>query len=75
GPMGEKVGRSLVKIDMETWTPEDFLVTGKMFRPIDVKYVAAENALWILDFGDFEMTEQGVVANKGTGGVWKLPLD
>jgi hypothetical protein len=45
-----------------------------MHRPIDVKYDASDNSLWILDFGDFEMTEQGVIGNKETGGVYKLPL-
>lgn len=74
GPMGEKVGRCLFAVDMDTWTGEDFLVSSKMHRPIDVKYFPETKELWILDFGDFEMTEQGVVANKGTGGVYKLPL-
>jgi glucose/arabinose dehydrogenase len=74
GPAGEKVGRSVVKVDMETWTAEDFVISSRMHRPIDVKYDASDNSLWILDFGDFEMTEQGVIGNKETGGVYKLPL-
>ena len=41
-------------------------------RPIDVR-VQGE-AIHVLDFGDFEMTPDGVEARAGTGALWRIPL-
>jgi len=39
-------------------------------RPIDVAF-GAEGDLYVLDFGQFEMSETGVDAQAGTGRVWR----
>jgi hypothetical protein len=48
-------------------------VQGELLRPIDVQFNAAEGALYILDFGSFEMMPNGgVSAEPGTGKIWRL---
>jgi glucose/arabinose dehydrogenase len=71
-PSGPKVGRSVVRVDTSDWTMHPF-VQGELLRPIDVQFDAAEGALYILDFGSFEMMPNGgVSAEPATGKVWRL---
>jgi glucose/arabinose dehydrogenase len=71
-PSGPKVGRSVVRVDTTDWTMHPF-VQGELLRPIDVQFNAAAGALYILDFGSFEMMPNGgVSAEPGTGKVWRL---
>lgn len=68
-----RVGRSLARIDPADWSLHQ-VATGPLRRPIDVKIVAGEQALYVLDFGDFEMTEQGVSAVAQSGRIWRFDL-
>jgi len=71
-PSGPKVGRSVVRVDTSDWTMHPF-VQGELLRPIDVQYNAADDALYILDFGSFEMMPNGgVSAEAGTGKIWRI---
>ncbi|MDT7799609.1 MAG: hypothetical protein QOI78_3042 [Actinomycetota bacterium] len=39
--------------------------------PIDVGFAPGDDALYVLDFGGFEMSEDGVRATRGTGRLWR----
>ena len=71
-PSGPKVGRSVVRVDTSDWTMHPF-VQGELLRPIDVQYSTADDALYILDFGSFEMMPNGgVSAEPETGKIWRI---
>jgi glucose/arabinose dehydrogenase len=72
-PPGPRVGRGVARIDLGDWSLHP-VVTGPLARPIDVRFGPTDEALYILDFGQFEMSESGVVAEAGTGKLWRLPL-
>jgi glucose/arabinose dehydrogenase len=74
GPPGPKVGRSLARIDPADWSIHAVGV-GPFRRPIDVRVHPLEGAVYVLDFGEFEMGPGGVEAQAGTGALWKLPLE
>lgn len=59
-PSGPKVGRSVVRVDPADWSLHPLVQEG-LSRPIDVGFSPAENALYILDFGNFEMRDHGAV--------------
>jgi glucose/arabinose dehydrogenase len=68
-PSGPKVGRSVVRVDTSDWTMHPFVQHG-LLRPIDVQFNAG--ALYVLDFGSFEMIENGgVSAEPATGKIWR----
>jgi glucose/arabinose dehydrogenase len=72
-PEGERAGRSVVRVDMRDWSVHE-LASEPLHRPIDVK-VGPDGALYILDFGQFEMAgERGVAAVPGSGALWRLDL-
>ena len=72
-PVGPRVGRGVARIDPSDWSLHP-VVSGPLARPIDVRFDPAGEALYILDFGQFEMSERGVVAEAGSGKLWRLPL-
>ncbi len=74
GPPGAKVGRSLARIDPADWSMHP-VEAGPFRRPIDVRVHPLEGAVYVLDFGEFEMGPGGVEAQAGTGALWKLPLE
>jgi len=74
GPPGPKVGRSVARIDPADWSIQA-TGAGPFRRPIDVRVHPSENAVYVLDFGEFEMGPGGVEARAGTGALWKLPLE
>lgn len=74
GPAGPRVGRGLARIDPADWSLAP-LAAGPWNRPIDVKVHPFEGAVYVLDFGEFEMGPGGVEARAGTGALWKVPLD
>ena len=74
GPAGPRVGRSLARIDPAGWTIHKTLA-GPFRRPIDVKVHPRDGAVYVLDFGEFEMGPGGVEARAGSGALWKLPLE
>jgi glucose/arabinose dehydrogenase len=69
-PPGERVGRGIVRVDLEDRLVEP-LGVGPFARPIDVRF-SPDGVLHVLDFGRFEMTERGVEAEPGTGRVYGL---
>lgn len=73
-PAGPRVGRSVVRVDPRDWTMHPF-VDGPFHRPIDVRCWPGETALAVLDFGQFEMSADGMMAEPGTGALWKATLD
>jgi glucose/arabinose dehydrogenase len=70
-PAGFKVGRNISRIDPSDWSHHP-LPDLELDRPIDVKYNPADDSIWIVDFGEFEMSEKGVESKKETGKVWKI---
>ena len=68
-PPGPRVGRGLVRVDPSDWSIHS-LVRAPLRRPIDVAF-QADGSMWVLDFGDFEMSEGGVQAQAGTGVLWR----
>lgn len=72
GPPGPRIGRSLARIDPADWSIHP-VEAGPFRRPIDVR--VHDGAVWVLDFGEFEMSPGGVEARAGTGALWKLPLE
>jgi glucose/arabinose dehydrogenase len=74
GPPGPRVGRSVARIDPADWSLHAVGV-GPFRRPIDVRVHPSEEAVYVLDFGEFEMGPGGVEARAGTGALWKLPLE
>jgi hypothetical protein len=70
-PPGFKVGRNISRIDPADWSHHPLPDLG-LNRPIDVKYNPADDSVWIVDFGEFEMSATGVEAKKESGKVWKI---
>ena len=72
-PVGPRVGRGLARIDTTDWSLHPFL-HEPLTRPIDVCFAPQSHALYIVDFGSFEMkAEGGVDAVQQSGKVWRLP--
>jgi glucose/arabinose dehydrogenase len=72
-PSGPRVGRSVVRVDPKRWSLHPFLQDG-LLRPIDVKF-AGGRELYVLDFGYFEMHENGrLTARKNSGKLWRCRL-
>ena len=64
-------GRYLVRVDPADWSVHRLSPRTALHRPIDVAFNPADGALYILDFGDFEMSEHGVQAQAATGKLWR----
>ncbi len=74
GPSGPRVGRRVVRVDPADWSLHP-VVKGLLVRPIDVRFGRGAEALYILDFGHFEMTEGGGLETDPTGGrLWRYAL-
>ena len=74
-PSGPHAGRSVACIDPTDWSLHT-IIESPFARPIDVRFHPISNALYILDFGNFEMhAERGVVAENNTGKLWRLTLE
>jgi glucose/arabinose dehydrogenase len=73
-PSGPRVGRSVVRIDPSDWSMHP-LLTSPLSRPIDVGFNSIDGAMYLLDFGAFEMhSEYGVIAKAETGKLWRIQL-
>lgn len=71
-PAGPRAGRSVVCLDMNDWSLQE-LVRARLHRPIDVGMGPKDQALYVVDFGQFEMAPHGrLVAEPGTGGLWRI---
>ena len=69
-PAGPRVGRGVVRVDLEDRSVEVVVSGAPLARPIDVCF--HDEALYVLDFGEFEMGDEGVMARAGTGKLWRL---
>ncbi|RKT19411.1 hypothetical protein BX285_3869 [Streptomyces sp. 1114.5] len=70
-PGGPQLGRDLLLVDPADWSTRGLPAGPPLHRPIDVGFAPGDDALLILDFGEFEMTDHGVEARKGTGRLWR----
>jgi glucose/arabinose dehydrogenase len=70
---GPRIGRGVGRIDPHDWNLHP-VATGPLQRPIDARFNPTDGALYILDFGHFEMLEGGgLEAHAGSGKVWRIP--
>jgi glucose/arabinose dehydrogenase len=72
-PAGARVGRGVALVDTDAWELSPLVSGDPLQRPIDVRIHAGH--AYIVDFGHFEMTVNGVDATAGSGCVWRLPLE
>jgi glucose/arabinose dehydrogenase len=71
-PSGPRVGRSIVRVDPADWSMHPFVNEG-LARPIDVRFNPADGALYIVDFGSFELLPKGgVSAEPESGKIWRV---
>ena len=74
-PAGPHVGRAVARIDPTDWSLHPVLAE-QLNRPIDVRFDPVSKALYILDFGYFEMhAERGVIAEASSGKLWRYQLN
>jgi glucose/arabinose dehydrogenase len=69
---GPKAGRTVVRVDTSDWSihPIDMPM---LFRPIDIKFDPSVSVMYVLDFGEFEITpEKQIKASTASGSLWKL---
>lgn len=73
-PAGPRAGRAVARLDPADWSVHP-VAAGPFHRPIDVAVDPGAEALWVLDFGEFEMTAGGgAEARAGSGALWKIPF-
>jgi hypothetical protein len=61
----------VVRIDPNDWSIHPF-VQDRLLRPIDVRYEPNADAFYVLDFGYFEMADNGKLnARNRTGKLWR----
>lgn len=71
-PSGPRVGRSVARVDPADWSLHPFVQTN-LLRPIDVRFNPTDGALYVLDFGAFEMLPGGgVSAEPESGKLWRF---
>ncbi|MGZ8182739.1 MAG: PQQ-dependent sugar dehydrogenase [Methylobacter sp.] len=74
GPPGSRVGRSVARIDPADWSLHPFF-HGPFARPMDVRFHPRDKAMYVLDFGEFEMrTQTEMNAQAGSGKLWRINL-
>jgi glucose/arabinose dehydrogenase len=71
-PAGPRVGRGIAVIDPTDWSLAPLVSGDPLRRPIDVR--VHDGAAYVVDFGEFEMSDPGVDAQAATGRLWRLPL-
>lgn len=71
-PEGPSRGRAIVRLSRRDWRLQD-QSTGLLERPIDVGFNHPEGALYVLDFGHFEiLADRRLDASPGTGALWRV---
>jgi glucose/arabinose dehydrogenase len=74
-PPGPRSGRAVVRVDPADWSLHP-LLGQPLQRPIDVRFSPCDGALFILDFGAFEIRDEGrPLAQLGSGCLWRLPFE
>ncbi len=72
-PPGQpRVGRGLLLVDPADWSTRPLDGGLPLHRPIDVARAPTDDSLYVLDFGEFEMSDSGVRAQRGTGRLVRL---
>jgi glucose/arabinose dehydrogenase len=71
-PEGPRAGRTVVRIDTDTWTAHPVDGVPPALRPIDVRFHPVSGEAWVLDFGEFELRPGGMHARPGSGAVWRF---
>jgi glucose/arabinose dehydrogenase len=72
---GPPAGRELVRINPSDWTIHP-VKAPQMHRPIDVAFAPYGLAMYVVDFGEFEIAaNKKVQARSGSGMLWKLDPD
>jgi len=72
---GPRVGRAVVRIDPSDWSLHP-MISGPLARPIDVRFNPLDGAMYLLDFGQFEMTdERKVAASAQSGKLWRVLMN
>lgn len=84
GKVIHPVGFRVVRVDLATGVPEDFMVnrrssgpaskegSGGIERPIDARFNKAGTQLYVTDFGVMTSDDQGQHPYKETGVVWRI---
>jgi glucose/arabinose dehydrogenase len=72
GPPGPKVGRSVVRLDLDARALHAIPLDLALHRPIDVRVHAG--FVYVLDFGHLEMAPGKLEATAGSGTVYRFPL-
>lgn len=67
---GPPIGRDLLRVDPADGSTHRLATDLPLNRPIDVAF-GPDGALYVLDFGEFEMSDDGVVARAGSGCLWR----
>jgi glucose/arabinose dehydrogenase len=70
-PPGPRVGRAVARIDPADWAVYP-VAAAPLARPIDVRFHPWDGSLYILDFGNFEMDQHGVLAEAHSGRLWRF---
>jgi glucose/arabinose dehydrogenase len=75
GPAGPRVGRKLVRVRLADSSVHP-VKPMSFHRPIDVMFEPISHAVYVVDFGEFEIApDRSIVARASTGVLWKLPAD
>jgi glucose/arabinose dehydrogenase len=61
-PGGPRLGRGLALVDPADWSLRPLDSADALHRPIDVGFAPGDGAVHVVDFGEFEMSPRGVVA-------------
>ncbi len=72
GPEGPALGRSLVRVNL--WDGSIYPIDGPpLLRPIDVAFHPLDGALYVVDFGNYEMGRGGTLhAQSCSGALWRV---
>ncbi|HLY25638.1 MAG TPA: hypothetical protein VKQ72_04820 [Aggregatilineales bacterium] len=74
-PAGTRAGRAVIRVDPGDWSIHP-LIANPLSRPIDVYFDPKAETLYVLDFGQFEMSpDLSVVAGPKTGKLWRVQLN
>jgi glucose/arabinose dehydrogenase len=72
-PAGPRVGREYTYVSTKHWWIQSLGSQG-LTRPIDVAFCSRSGQAYLLDFGEFEIGERGVInAKAGSGALWQAP--
>lgn len=79
GPVGPRVGRNLVRVEVppnsQNWRLQP-LPAFPCHRPLDLAFSPDAEFLYVVDFGEFEFTAQkDITAVAGSGCIWKIPVN